>query len=91
MQQLLQQVRQMQNKTADDSFDPSEFEEPELYESIKILKWFDKNYQKKSNLHDLKKCSTKEKQKEREQIRSKLKRPYYDLEKIMNVNKNYGT
>ena len=42
----------MQKKTADDTFDPSEFEEPELYESMKILKWFDKNDQKKSNLHD---------------------------------------
>ena len=70
-------------------FDPSEFEEPELYESMKILRKMDNLKQdlKKSNLHDLKKCPKKDKHKEKERIKSKLKRPYLDLEKMLKVNK----
>ena len=77
----------MQKKTTVDTFDPSEFEEPELYESLKILKrLYNLNYcYKKSNLHGLKKFLKKDKQKETERIKSKLKRPYLDLEKIMKV------
>ena len=79
----------MRKKAAEDTFDPSEFEEPELYESMKILSRMDnlEHDLKKSNLHDLKKCTKKEKHKEKERIKSKLKRPYLDLEKMMKVNK----
>ena len=71
-------------KVATDMFDQSEFEEPELYESMKILKSL-KHDQKKSNLHDLKKASKKERTKEKDRIKSKLKRPCLDLEKMMKV------
>ena len=77
----------MQKKSTEDTFEPSEFEEPELHESMKILKRLynlDHCY-KKSNLHGLKKFSKKDKQKETERIKSKLKRPYLDLEKMMKV------
>ena len=79
----------MQKKVADDTVDPSEFEEPELYESMKILKRLDnlKRGLKKGNLHALKKCTKKEKKNEKERIKSKLKRPYLDLEKMIKVNK----
>ena len=62
----------MQKKVADDTFDPSEFEEPELYESMKILKRLDnlKHGLKKSNVHDLKKCTKKEMKYENERIKS---------------------
>ena len=74
----------MEMKVAEDMFDPSEFEEPELYESMKILKYLE-NGKKKSSLHDLKKTSKKEMKKEKDRIKFKLKRPCLDLEKMMKV------
>ena len=77
----------MEMKVAEDMFDPSEFEEPELYESMKILKSLKhfENGKKKSSLHDLKKTSKKEMKKEKDRIKFKLKRPCLDLEKMMKV------
>merc|ERR1711892_1573508 len=63
-------------------FDPSEFEEPELYESMKILKKLEfslKSNMKKNNLLDLKKSINREK------IKTRLKRPYLDLEKMLKM------
>ena len=71
----------MQADVADDVFDPSDFEEPELYESMKILK----SVQKKNNLFDLRKTIKREKMKEKEKIKIKMKRPCLDLEKMMKV------
>ena len=76
----------MQSLVIEETFDPSEFEEPELYESMKILKSLDnieKNVQKENNLFDLKKTIKREKLKEK--VKSKLKRPCLDLEKMMKV------
>ena len=78
----------MQTEVGVEVFDPSEFEEPELYESMRILKSFEnlaKSFPKKSDLHNLKKSIKKEKK--REKIRFKLKRPYLDLEKMLKVKK----
>ena len=63
----------MQKKAAEDTFDQSEFEEPELYESMKILKRLDnlEHRSRTGSLHELKKCSKKEKKKDR--IKFKLK------------------
>jgi uncharacterized membrane-anchored protein len=82
----------MQTEVAEETFDPSEFEEPELYESMKILKSLEnieKNLQKKNNLCDLKKTMKRQKLKEKEKVKSKLKRPHLDLEKMMKVNQIY--
>ena len=78
MQHLQHQVGAMQKKSTEDTFDPSEFEEPELFESMKILKRLDDldNSSKKSNLSGLKKSSIRDKQEETKRIKSKLKRPY---------------
>ena len=78
----------MQSMVVEEIFDPSEFEEPELYESMKILKSLDnieKNVQKKNNLYDLKKTIKRDKLKEKEKVKSKMKRPRLDLEKMMKV------
>ena len=78
----------MQMKAGVEVFDPSEFEEPELYESMKILKKLEfslKSNVKKNNLLDLKKSINREKKKEREKIKTRLKRPYLDLEKMLKV------
>ena len=71
----------MQKKADEDTFDQTEFEEPELYESMKILKRLGnlEHGLKKGSLRDLKICSKKAKKKER--IKTKLKRLYLDLEK----------
>merc|ERR1711892_203362 len=69
-------------------FDPSEFEEPELYESMKILKKLEfslKSNVKKTSLLDLKKSINREKKKEKEKIKIRLKRPYLDLEKMLKM------
>ena len=76
----------MQSLIIEETFDPSEFEEPELYESMKILKSLDnikKNVQKKNDLFDLKKTIKREKLKER--VKIKFKRPCLDLEKMLKV------
>ena len=73
-------------------FDPSEFEEPELYESMKILKSLEtlrRTVQKKTNVLDLKKSIKRGNKKEQDKIKSKLKRPYLDLEKMMKVKISY--
>ena len=78
----------MQKKAGVEVFDPSEFEEPELYESMKILKKLEfslKSNVKKNNLLDLKKSINREKKKEKEKIKIRLKRPYLDLEKMLKV------
>ena len=78
-----------QADTEVDVFDPSEFEEPELYESMKILKSLEnlgKTMQKKTDYLELKKSMRRGKKKEQEKIKAKLKRPYLDLEKMMKVN-----
>ena len=69
-------------------FDPSEFEEPELYESMRILKSLEntrQNLQKKDYFLDVKKFIQKEKKKEKDKIKAKLKRPCLDLEKMLKV------
>ena len=78
----------MPPQIVDDDFDPSEFEEPELYESMKILKSLeniDKYDQKKNNLFDLRRTIKREKMKEKVRRKTKLKRPFLDLEKMMKV------
>ena len=73
-----------QTHTGEDTFDPTEFEEPELYESMKILKSLDnieKMGQKKNSIYDVKK--TIKRGKCREKV--KLKRPHLDLEKMLKV------
>ena len=78
----------MQKKPTEDTFVPSFFEEPELYESMQILKKRDNlKMAWEKNLYDLKNCRKKEKHKARERIKSKLKRPQLDLEKMMKVQK----
>ena len=76
----------MKTSVVEETFDPSEFEEPELYESMKIFQSLDnieKNVEKKCTLYDLKK--TKKREKRKEKVKIKLKRPYLDLEKMMKV------
>ena len=78
----------MQAEIIDDVFHPSDFEEPELYESMKILKSLeniDKCHQRKNNLFDLRKTIKREKMKEKVRRKTKLKRPFLDLEKMMKV------
>ena len=78
----------MKTCVVEETFDPSEFEEPELYESMKIFQSLDnieKNVEKKCNIYDLKKTIKREKRKEKEKVKTKLKRPYLDLEKMMKV------
>ena len=78
----------MHTNTSEDTFDPSEFEEPELYESMKILKSLDNNEkkgQKKNTIYDVKKTFKRGKNKEKEKLFSNLKRPFLDLEKMMKV------
>merc|ERR1711892_1588792 len=82
----------MQTEVGVEGFDPSEFEEPELYESMRILKSFEnlaKSFPKKSDLHNLKKSIKKEKK--REKIRFKLKRPYLDLEKMLKMQRKLNS
>jgi hypothetical protein len=79
----------MQAEVAEEILYPSEFEEPELYESMNILKSLEnleKNVQNKSNLYNLKKTIKRDKLNEKEKVKTKLKRPYLDLEKMMKVN-----
>ena len=76
----------------EETFDPSEFEDPELFESMKILKSVDnicENIPKQNNLHELKKSIKQEKQKGKKRVKSKLKRPFLDFEKMMKVENNY--
>ena len=78
-----------QSDTEVDVFDPSEFEEPELYESMKILKSLEnlgRTVQKKTDYLELKKSMRRGKKKEQDKMKAKLKRPYLDLEKMMKVN-----
>ena len=69
-------------------FDPSEFEEPELYESMRILKGLEnirKKLQKKKYFLDAKKSIQKEKRMDKDKIKTKIKRPCLDLEKMLKV------
>ena len=66
----------------EEMFDPSEFEEPELYESMMFLNAVqkpEKSFEKKGKIFDLKKSIKKEK------IKTRAKRPSMDLEKMMLV------
>ena len=58
----------MKTCIVEETFDPSEFEEPELYESMKVFQSLDnieKIVEKKTNIYGLKKTIKREKRKEK--------------------------
>ena len=67
---------------------PQEFEEPELYESMKNIKKVDskKQSKKKASVCELKKTTTKPRKKNSiRKKKVKVRRPFLDLEKMLKV------
>ena len=67
---------------ANEMFHPGDFEEPELYESIKMFK-----EHLKDALEEVKETSKKKAKKEKERLNFTMKkRPFLNLEKMMKVS-----